>query len=398
MSDREDGEAGVEWRRPWGLYAVAGLIVVLVVAGSVVKLTDRSGPESSPTPSPSTAVTAGPTGAATPSMGTVRRLPKSATKVLRSAKKGPLVPHAPDGFTVVGLATSEFGGHGRLVRIHLASGRVTARSIPGLASSGPLSFLAGTGGVFLRPLDAVPGYLFDHRGHDWQLTGGTLGSGGIALPGPTPNTLWMQAQNDPNLFRLLRIDGVPTGGSIRTHAGTVNDNVLPDGAGYLMRQSMQGAWDLRPTQQRRITHGTVVAVGRRTVLVRPGRPGPGSTLTVINRSNGQRHTVPAACSGPPVQAPSGTVSPDGRTAAVLCSDRGDRRALHLVDLRTGDESAVATVTQSGALNLLWSPDSRSLLALDHTGHLVAIDRRTRHVTTMHGLPALTRIAPVRGTS
>ncbi len=395
--DDEGGDTDVEWRRPWALYAVAALIVVAIVAGALVKLAGQQD-DSTASHTRSAAASTRPTSPVpNPTRGSVATLPHRTPKVVRSPTKGPLLSHAPAGWRVVGIARPSADSSGRLLRIDPATGRITAQRIPWPPSTGPVSVVAGPGGILVRSIDEVPGFLFGHRGRDWRLRGGVLGVGGRALPGPAPNQIWTRDHRDPRLFRLVSIDGAPTGKAVRLQGSSMS-NVVPDGAGYLMEVSLKGTWDLRPTSQRRITKGAVIAAGRRTFLVRSNSVGAARNLTVIDRSSGDHHSVKTPCTGPPMQAPSGTVSPDGRTAAILCNGSNNDVLFYLIDLRTGDHRRVPVRVRSYEPSLVWSPDRRHLLVVDRTGHLVTIDCTTGHATTIKGLPALDRIAPVRGSA
>jgi hypothetical protein len=289
-------------------------------------------------------------------------------------------------------------GDGVVVRIQVARGRITQTAVPALRSGGPVSFVVGNYGAIVRPLDRVPGYLVpdDHPARELSAP---LAREGPVFPGPDPNHVWA-AQSEgggPETVGLVApgeshpeaLLPIPEGGSILAGA--------PDGAGYLVLPGVGGSYDSRPDGLHRITTGTVLAVGPTKWLVRECGGRGGCTSVVIDRSHGARHTLGRIpLDADHVGVAPGTISPDGKTAALV-EGNSPTSAVHLRDLVTGADHGLPVLIDQPNPDLtgsvVWSPDSRWLFIAAADGQLTAVDARTRHVRDLGvSLPNLSQIA------
>lgn len=119
------------------------------------------------------------------------------------------------------------------VRIQLARGQITRTTLPGLASSGAVSFVAAADRVIIRPWDYVAGYVVPDGKPSRELPA-AFGQGGPTLPGPDPRHLWVQSgDNQHAVMVLVALDGTPAGLSIPIPAG-MDPFVQADGGGYLL--------------------------------------------------------------------------------------------------------------------------------------------------------------------
>jgi hypothetical protein len=90
----------------------------------------------------------------------------------------------------------------------------------------------------------------------------------------------------------------------------------------------------------------------------------------------------------------GVLSPDGASAALVVGRQDGRTALRLADLVTGSDADVDVHPAKGSgPAMVWSPDGRWLFVADDTGHLRAVDPRTRQVSEFPGpVPLLRQLA------
>ena len=315
-------------------------------------------------------------------------------------RSSPSRPHLPFGVTDLGYrllgvrAGWELYGYGLggVVRIQFARGRITRTAVPALASDGPLTFLAGPGGVIIRPLDGVPGYAVPDGRQAHTLSGG-LSQGGTVIPGPGQGTVWVQPPSGSSTMPLVRLDGQAAGPGLRLPSRgpwLVN----PDGQGYALLSGplLTGLYDVRPGHIRKIA-GELTAVGPTRWLVAGCRGSQHCANVVIDPASGARHTLPGKALVP--GSDPGVIAPDGSTAAVV-QPAGRRLALRLVNLGSGAEQTVA-VPSGLALpfgsTLAWSPDSRWLFVVTASGRLATVDARTHRVQSLGvPLPPLSQIA------
>ncbi len=388
------------WRRPWGLYVAVALLIVAVTAGAVAQVVGDSGDSSgSATPSRSSTEPEPTSSSLVGVAGPTREpVPGSAPKVRRQGGH-PLLTGVPVGWQLVAVTRQSLSEPFHLVRIVPASGKITAAAGPPLLSSGGVALVVGARQVLIRPWDCVAGYLLPRAGQAQKLTGGPLGTCGYAFPGPAPDQVWATDPDHPRRVRLVGFDGTPTGVTLRPRTDQWAGLSVADGAGGRLVQTSHGAYDLHPSGRQQVTTGTVVAIGTTTWLTRPCPSQDQCELTAINRHTGSRQALPSPCPADsrPTAAPlSGTISPDGRTAAMFCTGSTPHPVLYLLDLTTGRRHHVHVRLQdidTGPAGLVWSPNSQWLFTIDRAGRLTAIDRDTRRVRTLAtSLPPLSQLA------
>jgi hypothetical protein len=281
-----------------------------------------------------------------------------------------------------------------VVRIQLALGRITTTAVPVSGRNAPVVFLVGSDRVLVRSLDDTTGYVVrdGKRAAELPLS---LQHGAWMLPGPDQQHLWLDLPGtEQYVLALLTLDGSPTGVTIEVPAGTGVQG--PDGAGYLLLAGIGGVYDVRPGSVHRITTGVLLAGGPTRWLTVECDDSLSCANVVIDRRSGARHSLDT-----PVYslAPnSGTISPDGRTAAMLLLHDGiSSGGIHLLDLDSGADRSI-DVTPPGGENqmspqLVWSPDSRWLFVTDAGGRVMIINRATGVAKPLGTrLPPLTQLA------
>jgi hypothetical protein len=351
----------VDWRR-WALPVVLLLAVAVVGAVALRSRGDRPSAAASPSPaSPSPA----PTASASPLNST------------DNSPGGTQVGHPLLGVT----ANWELFARNdtQVVRVELAAGRVTWTPVPGLASGGPVSFLALPDSVLVRPLDFVPGYRIKD-GQPAALLGGALNLGGPVLPGPRPGTVWVALEADSRISRLQLVDadGASVGKSV-TLPGNADPYPYPDGSGNILAMGVGGVYSLGPGGAQRVSTGRLVATGPTRWVTQDCDDQARCSLVVIDKSSGSKRSLPNAPI--PVSYTIGVISPDGRTAAFV-NHLGDGSAPSIVlmlDLNTGQQLPFSLTVdpqydESGIL--AWSPDSRWLFCIDQSGVVHAVDPAT----------------------
>jgi hypothetical protein len=263
-------------------------------------------------------------------------------------------------------------GQQEMVRIQLARGRVTRTQIPLLMSSGPVSLLAGPHEAIIRPLDFVPGYLVPD-GQKARTLRGVLSHGGMVFPGPRPGQVWTLISG--RAVHLAGFDGGKLGAVIRLPAGD-GWLVTSDDRGYLLIYRKDQVYDARPGVTRRITAGSVAAVGPTRWLAVHCRPRHRCSDVVIDPATGTHRHLGHRRIGSAVP---GIISPDGSTAALLRGGAADPITVHLLNLNSGTDRAVPVHADRGLFapgNMAWSPDSRWLFVIAVNGKLVAVSAST----------------------
>ncbi|HYU66030.1 MAG TPA: hypothetical protein VEK09_04705 [Jatrophihabitantaceae bacterium] len=283
-------------------------------------------------------------------------------------------------------------GPDSVVRLQIAENRITRTTGVGLGSGGPVSFVVGSNEAVIRPLDDVPGYAIPDGKPPRKLTG-ELGAGGLVLPGPHPDDVWLQTGEASHAsMTLVGLDSRRSDTSISIPAG-FSPYPVADGAGYLLlaKTDGRGVYDARPGMRlRRVTTGDVLAIGPTRWLVRECASTHRCTTATVEWVSGARHVlhdIDAYQYGT-----AGLISPDGATAAMTDPITG---AVHLVTLADGVDRPVdvSADTRSADGAIVWEPDSRWLFVADRYGDLAAVERRTgqvRHFGTV--LPELRQLA------
>jgi hypothetical protein len=295
-------------------------------------------------------------------------------------------PRAPKPY-VVQIPRFALGIHGRwelfgrsdssMVRIQFARGRVTTTQVPGLASSGPVYFVAGLRAALIHPLDFVPSYVVPD-GRATRAAPARLSCGGPALPSPDADAVWVPAcSGHAHLLYLTILNGERGHLTLSLPRSTVLISALPDGQGFGFvpgyAQASLPSFDVRPGEVTRVSRGPVLAVGPTRWLL--GRCPHGRCRgIVVNRATGVRRRLSAPV--PPQSVP-GVISPNGGAAALVTPKT---KVLALIDLRTGAQRPVQVpVDYTDLQTMVWSPDSRWLFGIGYGGELWAVNYATGHV-------------------
>jgi len=374
---RPPGPPGLSSRGWYLLVFVALVAVVLVLTvGRHTSHKAAPAPSTSPSPSPSPSTTAFFTSPAA-----------SAPPVTVTDVGHPLLD-VPTGVELFARTADS------VLRLQLAAGRTTRTTGIDLGTTGPVFFVVGPHEAVVKPLEAAPGYLF-RDGQPVRPLQGLLTNDGQALPGPGPGQVWVwNGGQNPTKMVLVDFAGRPVGVTI-----SADGQPTPDGAGYLMTYLAGGVYDARPGSLQRITSGALLAVGPTRWLTEECDDQHHCTLDVIDRGTGGHRVL-----GPTSDRndPTGVISPDGSTAALLRGDNQSQTAvLHLFDLKSGtDHPTRIVMSRDEAYDgapAVWTPDSRWLLVVDVTGRIIAIDRagHTRELTD--GDPQVAQIALRSGT-
>ena len=367
-------------RRPWPGWLRFGVVLAVLALVALVVTTQRDRQPTSravPGPAQRTAAVVVPTAA--PS--TIDAPPPPVSMI---ALGHPLLG-VTSGWELYGR------GPGALVRIEPARGLITRTTVPGLLSSGPVSFVIGADAVIIRPIDRVPGYLVvDGRSSRPIVL--APGSGGPVFPGPSPSQVWMQTGDDTSpTLTLSELDGSRPTASIPVPAGSSPLEASSDGAGYLLFTRPDGTYQARSGMLRRLTTGTLLATGPTGWVDAHCDARHRCRMGFISRANGSRRVLGSETGG----LPGGLISPDGSTAAMLEVSPGGAIGLYLLDLHNGSRRPVTVAMDGEAPNgtTVFSPDSRWLFAVTARGTLAVIDHRTANVSGFGApLPTLSQLA------
>jgi hypothetical protein len=280
-------------------------------------------------------------------------------------------------------------GQQEVVRIQLARGRVTRTQVPPLMSSGPVSLLAGPHEAIIRPLDFVPGYLVPD-GRPARRLRGALSHGGMVFPGPRAGQVWTLTSG--RTVHLAGFDGGKLGAVIRLPAGD-GWLVTSDDQGYLLIYRKDQVYDARPGVTRRITAGSMAAVGPTRWLAVRCRPRHRCSDVVIDPATGAHRRLGHRRIGSAVP---GIISPDGSTAALLRGGASGPITVHLLSLDSGTDRAVPVHADRESFapgNMAWSPDSQWLFVIAAHGNLVAVTASTGAVRGLGtALPPVSQLA------
>jgi hypothetical protein len=391
--DPDEGKPPKSPRRHYLWYgAIAAVVVLALLLTRAQQGTNRSAASSG---SPSRTASASPTPSSRPS-------PVQATSSGSFVDPGTLLLPSPNGSPVqvrtVGHpllkvpADWELFAYaaGVVIRIQLAQGRVTSTTVPQPGSDTPVVFVVGTDRAMVRPQDDTPSVVVRDGKPATELPA-SLRQGMSLLPGPDQQHLWAEAGSALALFTL---DGHPSGPTIDIPSG--GSLMGSDGAGYALLSGVGGFYSARPGAVHRVTSGLLLASGPTRWLTEECDDSLSCATVITDRVSGARHHT---VNTPPdmFQPGLGSISPDGRTAALPRSGGGVADdAVDLVDLGSGTQHSVevgrTTASQSGP-SFVWSPDSRWLFATDSAGQILSIDRSTGRATPLGvRLPPVTQLA------
>ena len=296
---------------------------------------------------------------------------------------GQRLPDTSPGWDVFAL------GLNRLVRIHPASGRVTLTALPAPAD-GQVALVPARHRAFVQPADYRKGCVVpdDRPAGDLPVA---LSGSGLLLPGPDQDHVWVPADNLPHpTLALLTVDGA-WAGLVAPAPPYAIRGPFPDGEGYLLYECVGGVYRIGHGLPRRVSTGTLVAVGAPGWLVIECDD-VAACRVVLRTPDGGTTAVPARIG---VLERRGVLSPDGARVALSVPGPVGTVGLVLLDLRSGLQKdvglALAGTDAGGAL--AWSPDGRRLLAVDVWGQIQAVDPTTgRTSLLMPHLPAVVRLA------
>jgi hypothetical protein len=288
-----------------------------------------------------------------------------------------------------------------LVRIQLASGKVTRTVVPPLESNSPVvAFVVGPHEVIVRSYDQVPGYVV-HDGDPARLLTGVLANyAGPLLPGPDGSGVWALTGGAGNSqLTLVGLDGKVTGTSIRLPpGGPLPATAIPDGRGYaILLTSANRIYDAAPTWDHRVP-SMVIATGPTAWLSLACDRRCRNVVT--DPDTGAQRTLegPGLTQSAFAWPTLGVISPDGGVAAVpvmTASTSGGGVALDLINLRTGKrtQADVAMGQVPVYQGMAWSPDSRWLFVVASGGRLAAVNPATGRATGLGlQLPPVSQVA------
>jgi len=280
-------------------------------------------------------------------------------------------------------------GAGFVLRIQLATGRITRTKVPQGNADFPVTFLVGADRVLVRPQDDSPGAVVPDD-KPATVMPASIQSGTSLFPGPDLRHMWA---NQGSGLALLTLDGRPTGTTIEIPPNASVES--PDGTGYLLLSGPGGTYAARPGAVHRVTSGLLLATGPTRWLTVECDDSLVCTIVVTERATGAHHTLDTATDFSSLSL--GRISPDGRTAASQRFDGGvTNDGIDLLDLDSGLHRSVEvspnTADQTGP-SIVWSPDSRWLFAIDRTGQVVVVNRATGKATPLAvGLPGVAQLA------
>jgi hypothetical protein len=341
--------------------------------------------------------------------GVVAALVVVPSLVQRGTVPAPNVPERPIGTTASATTTTvvpDLGpailgvtdpwelfalGDNSLTVIQFAAGRISTTYFTPLPSTGPVFLVVGADRAVVKPLDAVPGYLVPDTGPVRKLPG-LLSRAGPALPASDPNQVWVGPDdNGPSVMTLTDLTGSRVLATASLPAGAETVTAADDGAGYPLVRGVSGSYVLGPGGPQCVTTGQVVAAGPSGWLADECDEQGRCTTVDIDRATGSRRMLPLRLDG---NGSPGVLSADGTFAAFVVGRQNGGTTLHLADLVTGTDHEVDVHPARGSgRTVVWSPDGRWLLVVDDTGHLRAVDPRTRVVAALPGpVPLLRQLA------
>jgi hypothetical protein len=271
-------------------------------------------------------------------------------------------------------------GDDALVRIHLASGRITRSPLPPLGNDA-VSLVPARGRLLIHPPDSRPGYVVPDDRPATELPPPLNGSGPL-LPGPDADHVWIQTL--PGRMSLVTLAGTPAGLDL-----TIPPYLAPgiaDGSGYVLFQGVGGVYRGGRDGLQRVTTGQLIGVGP-TGLITVDCDDRARCGIVLRTRDGRTSVVPALLEPPGLNP--GAISPDGTSVVVSTFGQGGEVSPTLVKLDNGASQPIEVpLTPTGAEGtIIWSPDSRWLFAVNTLQQLKVINARTLAVADLvPGLP------------
>jgi hypothetical protein len=301
---------------------------------------------------------------------------------------GPTLPNAGN-WEVYGRSGTE------VVRLQFGSGRMTRTPVPQLDTSGRVTFLATRTGVLARPVRPAPGYQV-RDGAPAQPLPPSLGRGGLILPGPEPDQVWITSTSRFSSRAEMLLASLSSGW-VRVQAGLPARTYGPvraDGAGSYYVGSTGGTYLRVPGGYQRVSAGTVLAAVRGSWLTAECDERLRCRHLLVDRRKGIRrevHLLPSQYAAVTLVS----LSPDSRYAAVAYRLGTQAATLHVIDLRDGADHEVAARLDSGMTEdaLVWSPTADYLAVVGGQGRLLVIASATGKIVPLEAdLPPLSQLA------
>lgn len=354
-------------------------VMTLVVVGGVLAVRQLT----SPAPPPPT-VSTPPSTSSTPTPvlppPTASSPPSPVDPRVTRPAAGPLLPGIGTGDVFVQTATA-------IYRVELATGQVTRTSTPELTQFS--SFVAGRGWVVFKTVDNDTGVVVRNGKPAVPLPPALRPNGRVYL---TPDDdLWLLPEDSTAGARVAtRVD--INGRRVGPDTIRLDDELGPSGsdlAGYLMTTNTGGFYQVAPSGVHRLGTGQLLAVGPRQILSWDCDERARCNAYLLQRTTGRRTVLPKlhvpllnlarGTSLDDASAYDGTLSPDGRTAALALpgSQTSQPWPLAVIDLATGRTMVLpGSITDSNSnAQYAWTANSRYLLAItDH--QLRAYDTET----------------------
>ena len=265
-----------------------------------------------------------------------------------------------------------------VVRLELGSGRMTRTPAPPVTAGGWVSLLATGTGVLVRPVRGTAGYQVPN-GKPAEPLPPALGRGGVMLPGPEPDQVWISGTSRFSSRGEMLLASL-SAGWIRVQASLPADITGPvqsDGAGSYYVGSTGGTYVRVPGGYRRISTGSVLAASRGSLLSAECDQRLQCRHLLVDRRTGSRRPVrllPTLNAGLALVS----LSPDARYAAVAYRLGTQSPALHVIDLRTGVDREVAAAPDAAVAtgSVAWSPNSDYLAVVGAQGRLTIVAAAT----------------------
>lgn len=268
-----------------------------------------------------------------------------------------------------------------VLQLDFAAGTTTSTPLPVLQSTGPVTFLATSTGVLVRPLDAVAGY-FVPDGQPARALTGPLATAAV-LPGPDRDSVWAE-QDAAGLLQVY----VPTAAPGRVlplpnDLGPLWGSPLADGSGYVLLSGAKGTVDVRPDGAHRLpavlATGTVLAAGADRLLVATC-----STWPAPRRCPVELVRLPDGLVQPlgrplyDLNQSSGVVAPDHASALIYQPGVDGQTNAELVALPSGAAIGAPVNVDANVLagSVSFSSDGRWAFLAGADGALVVLDART----------------------
>jgi hypothetical protein len=179
-----------------------------------------------------------------------------------------------------------------VVRLQFGPGRMTRTPVPQLDTSGRVTFLATRTGVLARPVRPAPGYQV-RDGAPAQPLPPALGRGGLILPGPEPDQVWITSTSRYSSRGEMLLASLSSGW-VRVQAGLparTYGAVRPDGAGNYYIGSTGGTYLRVPGGYQRVSAGTVLAAVRGSWLTAECDQRLRCRHLLVDRRSGARREV-----------------------------------------------------------------------------------------------------------